>query len=305
MDATCNNKYITNLKLLEWHITTGKSSIQNTLISFLVDPSVNLEKCSELYAPHLKELVNKKIIFDRAEASYSFIFNQDFITNIYGNIQIPQSFFDFFGFIKQKDCTIQELMTLEGEHALKICTPKSISQVSGSCSKPGFFHKSSDMTLEEKTKFLELLKKIELKLSDEEKPRYFDIILGATTSLGTSFSNENNAYSLNINPFPTQSYYTLDDLLTELDTYTSLKNKNHILKIYFPLFYSNRPNNKEILDKLLEMRGKGITLRITNKMCGSCHPSLYYLVKHGAEYIVDPEQKLSEDNTPNIRRCFK
>jgi len=42
-------------------------------------------------------------------------------------------------------------------------------------------------------------------------------------------------------------------------------------------------------------------------MCSDCHRSLYYLVKHGIEYIVTPEMNAGQLHLidPEMRKCYK
>lgn len=45
-----------------------------------------------------------------------------------------------------------------------------------------------------------------------------------------------------------------------------------------------------------------------NKMCGTCHRSLYYLVKNASKnftYEVSPEQTTNTSDTDDIKKCFK
>jgi hypothetical protein len=184
------------------------------------------------------------------------------------------------------------------------CKESTHKLVRGSCGVPAFFSNKDvrlDMSNERKTNYINLLNAIETKFLQEDEPRYLDLVIGAHNKYG-SFSEP--SYTLAINPIATYTN-TFESIQEKLKTYDTLKEKTDALHEYFPLSYSNVPNNKEVLDKLLDMQRKGIQVRLTNRMCGSCFPAFYYLVKHGVEYIVRPEQGLGTQNTSAIRSCFK
>lgn len=80
--------------------------------------------------------------------------------------------------------------------------------------------------------------------------------------------------------------------------------KKYTFNLFFPLNCTG--NSKKILDSLAYMNNNNnIKPRITNRMCGTCHRSLYYLVQCGIEYFVNPEQGLGNQDNFAIKKCFK
>ena len=281
--------------------------VKNTILlatglSFLLNDDLDLETCSKLYAPNLKELVNKQIrLLDNSLVP----FVEDNLPTIFPRqmSKISSRFSSFFGFKTMHSCSIDQLMSFKDPK--ENCNPATHSLVRGSCSIPSFFdkHIHEDMSNETKKKYLEVFDAIEEKLLKESKPQ-LDLVIGAKGG-GINGKTESESYVLFINPNH-QGSHSLDSLLDKIRKADSLKGIVSYLKDYFPLSYGASPNNKEVLDKILSMKQKGIEIRLENKMCGSCFPAFYYLVKRGIPYQVSPEQRINKEvNTEDIQKCFK
>ena len=185
-------------------------------------------------------------------------------------------------------CTINELMS-QPDYETN-CT--NITMVTGSCAYPSFRYGVGDITVVQKDQYVNIFTLIRQK--DIE---YLDIIIGATNNLSSDFKDLDKSLQLLIDPSAT-NYNDYDKIIEDI---TDNKRKL-FFKSDFPLNYTL--NSKIVLDLLIDIN-KTIKVRITNRMCGTCHRSLYYLVNNDIEYIVNPEQGLAKEDTPEIRTCFK
>ena len=196
--------------------------------------------------------------------------------------------FNFFGVAIKKSCSVEEYMTLD--NPVDMCNNPTL--VYGSCGSPNFLsgihglNENNDKIVE----FLELLmktnitkKKVNIVLGSRKIPESTNIYV--TFDEGTSGKN-------------------IDLFIKELKC--GVLNSSYHLKSYFPL--NTDGTNKLVLDKIHEMT-KNFKVSIINKMCGTCHRSLYYLVQNGnanLSYTVNPEQGLdSITDTEDIKKCFK
>lgn len=301
----CDN-FERQMKQLKMLIDRKIKAVPTDSIRFLLSSDIDLSKCSEKHFTELKDkLSGYPILYVKSGKTYKF--NDDSLDLLFQEKNLsnaPDSFYEFFGLQnrKKRACSIEELMTLMNPE--ETCLQKNLSKVKGSCSEPSFFYKQNDFSDDTKRKYIALFDAIEAKLLVESNPKYFDLVLGSTTKNNSDFRDLENSYTLAITPIEGFKY-SIDDILSIITSTDSLKNKVHALKDSFPLHYNKRPNNKAILDRVIEMYQKGIKVRITNRVCGSCFPSFYYLVKNGIEYLVSPEQGLHKDNTAEIRECFK
>jgi len=237
--------------------------------------------------------IKDKIIYKNISVNGKLMSFSNAIQNI-TNTEI----FDYFGINKLKDCNIEELMTLPNYKT----TCKNVTKVSGGCGFPSFENGNKEISDIQRREFDNIIDIITTKFKNESEPKYLDLVLGATTYLFSSFNERDHSFGLIINQMPKfLNYKTFIDKLNQLP---SLKNSKLCLNDYFPLSH-NFPNSKHILDRIIDLHNNGVKVRITNRMCGTCHRSLYYLVKHGIEYIVSPEQLLGEQDTKEIQKCFK
>jgi hypothetical protein len=185
-------------------------------------------------------------------------------------------------------CTPEELMTLPNHDT----ECKNVTKVVGSCSHPTFKQgKESIITDPEKEQLLQIFSFF------DEKVQEIHIILGATTNFKTDFKiNNDNYVCLFFDPNSTGYTDTIDKIKFP-------ENRDFKFKLSFPLNFTD-PNSKEVLDKLIEIKNKGKKIYLTNRMCGTCFPSFYYLVKNGIEYKVAPEQGIDKEDTKEIQECF-
>lgn len=95
---------------------------------------------------------------------------------------------------------------------------------------------------------------------------------------------------------PNTYYITIDPAMINQSDTINIKNLN----AYFPLRIDGE-FDKKVLDIILKNKNK---IKIINKMCGTCHRSLYYLVQNGVEYEVLPEQGLGILDTIDVQKCF-
>lgn len=190
--------------------------------------------------------------------------------------------------VVKKICSHEEYMTVENPSQL--CSNPEL--VIGSCINPSFFgniHTINDNN-EKIVEFFDLL----IKANVEKK--LVNIILGSRVPAGIS--------NINVTFDPIQIHgNTLDYHIKSLKE-GSISNIYHVQNS-FPL--NTDGTNKNVLDKILEMTTK-FKVWIFNKMCGTCHRSLYYLVQNATrnfEYTVNPEQGLGSQDTEKIIECFK
>jgi hypothetical protein len=207
----------------------------------------------------------------------------------------------------KKHCTINEMMTLQ-EDINNICYPEDLNRVKGSCGYPSFIDEQK-IENDNNDKIIELFDYISRLLPENST---IGICVGAVQNPIRDKYNIN--LNFNLNATYTNIETILDNIKTNLDNIkTNLDNiktnekleKNYYIKNYFPT--NQFGSNIKVLDKLLELTNK-FKIYFTNKMCGSCFRSFWYLTKNAKqnfEYNVDPEQTLGVQDTPEIRSCFK
>jgi hypothetical protein len=301
-DADCE-KYQQKFMMLK--IKLQKEGFTSAMdMQFLLDPELDLEMCSAKYFPDLKKILLSQPAINVGR--YSIHFSKENLSTIFPNKTIPPSFLRFLEFTHIKDCSVRELM--ESTNPYEECSSKSLKQVEGSCAVPSFINNYAlkDYDEEMVSELLQLFSAIESKLSTEAAPRYFDIVVGAEKGeeFSSAFPDNKNAYCLFLNDLE-RFESSLENLLNKIREEDSLKGKEHNFKRFFPLSYARGPNNKLVLDKLVEMNRNGIQVRFTNRMCGTCFPSFYYLAARGIEYkMVLSGTFLGSQNTPAIRSCF-
>lgn len=192
----------------------------------------------------------------------------------------------------KRSCNVHDFMTIENPG--KICNNPTLVQ--GSCSEPEFF-KNINVINDNNDKIIKFLDYI-TKININKKPIY--IILGSR--------NIDSKYKHNIN-------ITFDaarnDNAHDIDYYLKLCEKNECndIKYFhidnkFPL--NTAGSNINVLKKILEMTDS-FQVNLINKMCGTCHRSLYYLVQNATQnftYQVNPEQGTSVADTIDIKNCF-
>jgi len=201
---------------------------------------------------------------------------------------------NYFG--APKNCSLEELMTID----IPQINCKNLTRVTGSCGSPSFLESNNDINESQKNEWINIINIITEKFKNEIEPKYLDLIIGAT-SISSDFDTK-NSFTLIISPIPRfDDYATFIPKLNELSI---IKNQILTFNGYFPLSH-NFPNGLNILNRLIQLNKSGINVRVINRMCGSCHRSLYYLVKNGIEYTVNPEQGVGVQDTEEIKRCFK
>jgi hypothetical protein len=199
-----------------------------------------------------------------------------------------------------KECSYEEMMNTNID-VYNSCYNSSL--IEGTCENPSFqnsinppndINKDNDMQ--------RLLNNILNKLkNDSEKPKYFDLVLGATTVHKSAFDNDATTFTLCINT--TSSYDPIDEVVKQVLEMDNLIAKTVKAKGIFPLDHL-KPNNKKIIDTLLEIHNIS-KLRITNRICGTCFRSLYYMVKQDhVSYCTSPETGLTNRDDNNIQSCF-
>ncbi len=189
-------------------------------------------------------------------------------------------------------CEPEELMTnLNYETE---CT--NVISVVGSCGEPSF---GFGLTFELSEEHFLKLKNIFKFCSENEQITNIHIILGATENLKSDFNDNQNEKSIYLFFDPVNPNYI--DTIENLSKYPSIKLFKFNLS--FPLNHLEE-KSKQILELIIEIN-KNKPIYITNRMCGTCHRSLYYLVNNGIKYIVNPEQNLSDElDTDEVRNCF-
>ena len=174
----------------------------------------------------------------------------------------------------------------------------NVTCVNGSCGHPSFRDGLADLSDEVRDQNIRIFNLI----LEKNDIRYLDIILGATTNVRSDFDDLGNSLQLCISPI--DNFDNFETLQNKIKTTADFKGQLFTFKSEFPLNHIT-PNCKAVLDLLLQINAS-IKVRITNRMCGTCHRSLYFLVKHGIEYKVNPEQGLNPVlDTPEIINCFK
>lgn len=193
----------------------------------------------------------------------------------------------------KKHCTINEMMTLQ-EDINNICYPEDLNKVKGSCGHPSFIEEQK-IENNNNDKIIELFDYI-IRLLPENST--IGICVGAVEKPIIDKNNINLNFNFNAD------YTNIETILDNIKTNNKLET-NYYIKNYFPT--NQFGSNIKVLDKLLELTNK-FKIYFTNKMCGSCFRSFWYLTKNAKqnfEYNVDPEQKLGNSDTPEIRSCFK
>jgi hypothetical protein len=193
---------------------------------------------------------------------------------------------------KYRDCTVDDFMKFDKDR-IEFCPNKKL--VRGSCSVPGFFDKSSideyaDINMKK------LFETVKTYMVDKSELK---IVVGATEDLEMKES-VSNGLILYITPII--SFIDINDAIKKLNNRTIINNSLKI-NTEFPLGTS-KPLTIEILDIIINIKKSGKIVRLINKMCGSCFRSFYYLKNNGIIYEVNPDQGLTNDDTPQIRRCF-
>jgi hypothetical protein len=310
-------------KLYESDFDNFVSDCENPEIFTLLN---GLKNSSSFY-PYVYKNVEPNIMRSRELANQSKQLLYDYIVDRFNDI-ITTDNMQYFrnnvsvGFTVGTKCSIPEMMTMSKDD-LEKCRQIDLNHVIGSCKEPGFIDNNIDIDVDTKNKWLEMLSIINRNIGTLNPSKKITIIIGAyfdksyfTNLPEPSTYIDSESFTLFVNPKSlrdpgasaeqrgTARELSYNDFLTcklELERSASLVNKQIYWKTYFPLSH-NFENSLLVLNKLLEIKDR---LRIVNRMCGSCHRSLYYLVNNGVEYIVEPEQGLSHADTEEITRCFR
>lgn len=186
-------------------------------------------------------------------------------------------------------CTPEELMTnLNYETECKNNTA-----VIGSCGVPSF---DNDLTFQLEDDTFINLQKIFNFCNENEQISNIHIVLGATKKFNSDFFTNENSIILYFDPF--NATYT--DIIDNLYNYPN--SMSFKFRLPFPLNHLDE-KSKIILNIIIEIN-KIKPIFITNRMCGTCHRSLYYLVQNNVKYTVNPEQGLGIMDTEEIKNCF-
>jgi hypothetical protein len=181
-------------------------------------------------------------------------------------------------------------MTLDNPN--QVCNNPTL--VLGSCSEPGFFQ-NIHVINDNNDKIVEFF---DLLAAANRDKKGLEIVLGSRR-----VNSDKSKICVTFNEGDLGR--SLDFYIKQLQEEPRLSTEYHLTN-RFPL--NTDGTNKEVLDKILEMT-KCFNVRIINKMCGSCHRSLYYLVQNAKgnfTYSVSPEQGLSVvTDTEQILTCFK
>ena len=282
----------------DWQMNSLKSSGSKPfmVVNFMKVSDFNIDDYKSILDGHKEQIKTKNVsLRNYTEINFINYLKQNFDPNIPNQLKVLQ----YFDVPIVKKCSIEELMTLNESH--EVCT--NFTLVKGSCGEPAFKDTNVDISDYQKTEWLELLNLIKSKMDSSTSPKYLDLVIGATSTLYSDFTDLSNAFRLAITPLPTFNDFEIVKSL--ISSKADLKNTITTFCMDFPLSH-NFPKSKEVLDKILEIHQSGIKVRITNRMCGSCFRSMYYLVQNDVEYKVDPEQGLDAImDTDEIRKCFK
>lgn len=186
------------------------------------------------------------------------------------------------------NCRIDQMMVNQDYERCQ-----NTSSVNGSCGDPSFRESNIDINETTKNNLMNIFGGI---IKYIEKDIF--IILGSHTP-DLNFGDGIYLYFNKIT-----GYENADSVIKKILSKIGFNEKkvSFYINEYFPLSH-NFENSREVLDLILSINEiKNIT--IVNKMCGTCHRSLYHLVKNGCKYIVDPEQGLGIQDTLAIRSCF-
>jgi len=291
------NKYL-KLKML------GGGKFSNALNSFIKDKKT---ECGVLNYMFNKPSNNFKIEDHKNEMETILSMIDELYVRMPLGVEIP--FLKWIGkylenpeiidYLKApKFCSLEELMTFKNPE--RECS--NVEGVYGGCGSPHFNAGNNDIDESQKDKWITIIDIITEKFKNESSPKYLDLVLGATRRYEPAFDNK-DSFTLNINPTNIE-FDEYDSFIAKLKELPKMKNEILKFKGSFPLTH-NYPKSLEILNKLIKIHHNGIIVRITNRMCGTCHRSLYYLVKNYIFYEVAPEQGLGVQDTPEIRKCFK
>ena len=203
-------------------------------------------------------------------------------------------------FVNMHACDIDEFMRSDID--LSQCTNKEL--VRGSCAEPSFFNSVNDVNIYS-IEIIEILKLIETKL---EKDKTIAFIIGPVYEFETYgdinlyFNNCKNEIYKNGIP-KCDEFREIRDIIVDISN--NPLQPEYKIKAFFPL--SQTSINKNVLDFIIYLTEK-YKIKLINKICGSCFRSFYYLTNNCEKnftYIVNPEQSLSNDDTIDIRECFK
>jgi hypothetical protein len=261
---------------------------------------------NSLYCEILNKIKNKDISITNTELNkcknlvdFGIIFSQLITDNIITvenvdtyigkglKLLLQQSGYFYEDYLCKK-CSIDELMSRRHNNC------SNSKEVNGSCSWPSFrAAKSNDCIINQK-----LLNFFDLLMKKNTDNKELIIIVGSWKIDST----RTDSITVMITPITT-FLYNLDDNIKFL-TENSLQ-QIYKIRTEFPL--TIEPIDKIVLDKIIEMTEK-IQVTLINRICGTCFPSFYYLVKNTTKnftYEVTPEQGMTAADTPNIKRCFK
>ena len=203
-------------------------------------------------------------------------------------------------FVYMHACDIDEFMRSDID--LSQCTNKEL--VRGSCGDPSFFNTVKGINTYN-TEIIKILELIETKL---EKDKTIAFIIGPVYKFETYgdinlyFNNCKNEFYKNGIP-KCDKFREIPDIIVDISN--NPLQTEYKIKAFFPLNQTN--TNKYVLDFIIYLTEK-YKIILINKMCGSCFRSFYYLTNNCEKnftYIVNPEQSLSDDDTTDIRECFK
>lgn len=284
-------KYTQIIKMVCQELTKKNKISDLILNNFLVKQDFKIEDYEEDLTK-LKTVLKKETIISNSRTKKDITF-EDYLR--LQNENISEDILNFFEIKQVKRCTIEELMTLT--NFKEECS--LLTDVTGSCGDPTFIGTNSDITEVYKNQWIDLLNLIDLKL---DGLKYIDFVIGATEKNYSAFTDKEKILTLCICPIA--SYEKFDVVITDIKSKDSLLDKIYKIEFEFPLSH-NFPNSKIVLKKIIDLHKK-VPVRITNRMCGTCFRSMYYLVQNGISYIVDPEQGLDKNlDTTEIRKCFK
>jgi hypothetical protein len=296
LDKIKNNKYIEAMvkpAIAALDSTRPNSSIQilNGPLKRIYDSDMLLEELKVLTDEEkieLRENKNLKALHNFiAKAIDKNVINEstkkDLATGLLELVQLV----DNYGIIIKKPCTVEEYMTLDNPG--QICNNPTL--VNGSCGYPSFFNNIHTIN-EDNEKIVEFLDLIKINNIDKK-----------TVNITLGSRNIRPRSGINITFDESASGEEIDKYIKELKE-RKISETYH-LSATFPL--NTDGSNKLVLDKVLEMT-RDFEIFLSNKMCGSCFRSLYYLVQNANEnfiYSVSPEQGLASADTDDIQKCFR
>lgn len=191
----------------------------------------------------------------------------------------------------KRSCTVEEFMTQSREFIDDTCN--NFDLVKGSCAEPHFLASigtqinNADIIIT----FLTLMESI------YNSKTHLNIILGSHDAPYNGSSSSICLYFNNI-----EGYTPINKYIDEMRA--GITRNTYMIKTFFPLEAIGE--DKRVLDKVLELNSHYI-ITIYNRMCGSCFRSLHYLINNprgSMMYIVNPEQGLNTNDTPEIIKCF-